>query len=86
MAQTIEQKIAEAEAELNRLHKQAKSLADGQKIVFGGMLLAAARHDPKIARWVLQEAEKSVTRPVDIRRVAPILEELRQLAAEKAPA
>lgn len=43
MAQTLEQKIAEAEAKLARLRKQTRELENGQKVILGGMLLAEAR-------------------------------------------
>ena len=48
MTRTIEQQIAKAEARLARLRNQSRQLENGQKIILGGMLLTAARHDPKI--------------------------------------
>lgn len=38
---TLEQQIAEAEAKLARLRNQSRQLENGQKIILGGMLLAA---------------------------------------------
>ena len=40
---TLEQQIAEAEARLARLRTQSRQLENGQKIILGGMLLAAAQ-------------------------------------------
>jgi hypothetical protein len=76
---TIEQQIAEAEARLARLRTQSRQLETGQKIILGGMVLAAARHDPRIRSWVIQEAGKAVTRDVDRKRLEPLLNELRAL-------
>lgn len=74
---TPQQQIAELEAKIARLRQKDRALENGQKIILGGMLLAAARHDPKMAQWVLSEAGKAVTREVDQKRLAPLLDELR---------
>lgn len=79
MPQTLEQKIAETEAKLARLREQGRKLENGQKIILGGLLLNAARHQPRIRRWLLDEAAKVVTRDVDKRRLAPLLDELAKL-------
>ena len=79
MNRTIEQQIAEAEARLARLRNQSRQLENGQKIILGGMLLTAARHDPKIRAWVLREAEKAVTRDINKKRLQPLLEELKAM-------
>lgn len=76
MAQTLEQKIAEAEARLARLRDQSRKLENGQKVVLGGLLLNAARHQPQIRKWLLDEAAKTVTRDADKARLAPLLAEL----------
>lgn len=82
MAQTIEQKIAEAEAKLNRLRQQSRQLENGQKIILGGLLLNAAQHQPNIRKWLLDEAAKVVTRDVDKKRLAPLLHELAKMPQE----
>ena len=79
ITRTIEQQIAEAEARLARLRNQSRQLGNGQKIILGGMLLTAARHDPKIRAWVLKEAEIAVTRDIDKKRLQPLLEELKTM-------
>ena len=81
---TIEQQIAEAEARLARLRTQSRQLENSQKIILGGMLLAAARHDPKMRAWVIKEAEKAVTRDIDQKRLQPLLEELKAMGDQKA--
>lgn len=69
MAQTIEQKIAEAEAKLARLRQQSRALENGQKIILGGMLLAEARKEPRIRQWLIDKAGELVTRDVDRKRL-----------------
>ena len=79
MALTIEQKIAQKEAELARLRNQSRALENGQKIILGGMLLAEARKDAKIRHWLLSMVQATVKRDVDQRRPAPLLDELAAL-------
>ncbi len=83
MAQTLEQKIAEAENKLARLREQSRRTENGQKIILGGMLIHAARKDDKIRAWLLEEAERSVTREVDKKRLAPLLDILRRTPEAK---
>lgn len=79
MAQTLEQKIAETEAKLARLRKQTRELENGQKIILGGMLLAEARREPRIRKWLIDTAAKEVTRETDRKRLQPLLIELAEL-------
>jgi len=44
--------------------------------VLGGLLLNAARHQPRIRKWLLDEAANTVTRDADKARLAPLLAEL----------
>jgi hypothetical protein len=76
MALTIDQKIAQKEAELARLRSKGRSLENGQKIILGGMVLAEAKKDPKIRQWLLEMTKLTVKREVDIKRLTPLLEEL----------
>ena len=85
MALTIEQKIAQAEADLARLRTKAREVDTGRKIILGGMLLAAARRDPKIRAWLLAEAEAQITRDHDRKRLEPTLAELRSLPMAPEP-
>ncbi len=77
MAHSLHQKIAEAEARLARLREQSRKMENGQKIILGGMLINAARKNPKIRQWLLDEAEKSINRDVDKKRLEPLLDTLR---------
>lgn len=82
MALTIEQKIAQKEAELARLREKSRSLENGQKIILGGMLLAEARKDPKVRQWVIDMARAMVKRDVDQKRLGPLLAELSALGGQ----
>lgn len=81
MALTIEQKIAQKEAELARLRSKGRALENGQKIILGGLVLAEAKKNPRIRQWLLQAAQEHVNREVDQKRLAPLLDELRALDA-----
>ena len=81
---TKKQEIAELEARLARAKTEDRAMETGQKIILGGMLLQAARKDPKMAAWVIEEAERVITRKIDQKRVAPILEELKAAPAVTA--
>jgi hypothetical protein len=45
---TPKQQIAELQAKIARLKAKETALENGQKIILGGMLLAAARQDQRI--------------------------------------
>lgn len=84
---TPKQQIAELEAKIARIRQKETALENGQKIILGGMLLAAARQEQRIRQWVIKEAQK-ITRPADVKRIGPLLDELRAIEAEavKTPA
>ena len=83
MARTLEQKIAALDAKIARLRNQYRRLETGQKIILGGMLLNAARQEPTVRAWLLKEAQRTVTRNVDKKRLAPILDEMTSLVTAK---
>ena len=76
---TIEQQIAAKEAELNRLKDKQRKLENGQKIILGGFLLNEVKADAKIRTWLLRRVAETVTREVDKKRLAPLLEELQAM-------
>lgn len=75
---TIEQKIAQKEDELSRLREQKRSLANGQKIILGGMVLAHAEKDADFRKQLIELADKTITREADKKRIDPLLEKLRK--------
>ncbi len=76
---TIEQQIADKEAQLTRLRDQKRQLETGQKVILGGLLLSEAKEDAKIRTWLLRRATAKVTREADVKRLAPLLEELQNM-------
>jgi hypothetical protein len=82
MAQSLQQKIAAIEAKLARLRNQSRQLETGQKIILGGMLLNAARHEPRIRQWLIAESHRAITRDIDKKRIAPLIAELESLSAQ----
>ena len=85
MSQTLEQKIAEAQAKLARLRNQERQLENGQKIIAGGMFINLAKKDPKIRQLFVETAEKTVTREADKKRLEPLLKELREIKHTEPP-
>jgi hypothetical protein len=83
MARTLEQKIAALDAKIARLRHQSRQLETGQKIILGGMLINAARENHRIREWLLEEANKVVTREADKKRLAPLLDDLNKLKSKK---
>lgn len=79
MSQTLEQKIADTEAKLARLRQKSRAQENGQKIIMGAMLINAAKKQPQIRKWLLEEAEKVIIRDVDKKRIESLLNELREM-------
>ena len=79
---TIEQKIARKEAELNRLKEQSRKLENGQKIITGGMMLSIARNNPQRAKTLLEDIEREVTKKADLDRMQSVIDELKAIISE----
>ena len=82
MARSIDQQIAEAQAKLNRLKSRQKAADTRRKIIVGAVVTTEALKDPKIARWMAGTLRKNVTRDVDPKEVAGLLDELDAKAAQ----
>jgi hypothetical protein len=82
MARSIDQQIAEAQAKLNRLKSRQKAADTRRKIIVGAVVTTEALKDPKIARWMASTLRKKVTRDVDLKEVAGLLDELDAKAAQ----
>lgn len=76
MARTIEQQLAEATNKLQRLKAKKKTRDTRLKIVVGATLIAEARNSPQFAALVVKALQARVTRPVDLKEVGPLLDEL----------
>lgn len=75
----LDQKIAAAEAKLERLRNKSRALETGQKVILGGLLLARAREDAQIRAWLLAEAQTHITREADAKRLKPLLAKLAKM-------
>ncbi|WP_454770845.1 mobilization protein [Escherichia coli] len=78
---TLEQKIADAEARLQRLKAKSRSLDTAQKVVVGAALLARVRkpEEVQLRAWLLQFMRPEVTRQADVTRILPLINELEAL-------
>lgn len=79
---TIEQKIARKEAELNRLKEQSRKLENGQKIITGGMMLSIARKDTQRAKTLLEDINREVTKKADLDRMKSVIDELEAIISK----
>ena len=79
MSRTLEQKIAEAEARLQRLKAKSRSLDTAQKVIVGAALLAKVRKPVQLRAWLLQFLKAEVTRQADVTRILPLINELEAL-------
>lgn len=82
MTKSIEQKIAQKEAEIARLKDQARKKENGQKIIIGGLMLSVAKDDSRVAKQLLQLIENRITRKTDLDRLDNIIDELTKKANE----
>lgn len=73
----VDQIIATLEAQLAHQRERKRKLFDGQKVVIGGMMLSLAERDEGIRRQLIGWMEKQVTRPADVRRIRPVIEQLK---------
>lgn len=76
---TTAQLIAEREADLARLKAKDTQLANGQKIILGGMLLSLAKKDTNLANTVLGWIGDNVKRKEDKKRLEPVIAELEEI-------
>ncbi|EIG7642262.1 mobilization protein [Escherichia coli] len=81
MSRTLEQKIAEAEARLQRLKAKSRSLDTAQKVIVGAAMLARVRRpeEEQLRAFLLQFLRKEVTRQADVNRLQPLINELEKL-------
>ncbi len=81
MSRTLEQKIADAEARLQRLKAKSRSLDTAQKVIVGAALLAKVRkpEEVQLRARLLQFLKAEVTRQADVTRILPLINELEAL-------
>lgn len=76
MARTIEQQLAEAEAKVARLKTRQKAQETRRKIIVGAVVIADALRTPESAKRLAAVLRKGVTRDIDQREIASLLDEL----------
>lgn len=79
---TLQQKLAQQEAELNRTKERIRKLENGQKIITGGMMLSIARNNPQRAKTLLEDIEREVTKKADLDRMQSVIDELKSIISE----
>lgn len=82
MSKTLDQQIAEAEAKLARLRQRERSKDTRRKIIIGGLLISEALAKPDGAAKLLRLIDLKVTRDVDKADIAPLVAQLREVAAK----
>ena len=78
---TLQQKLAQQEAELNRTKEKIRKLENGQKIITGGMMLSIARNNPQRAKTLLEDINRELTKKADLDRMKPIIDELKAVVS-----
>lgn len=84
MSRTVDQKIAEAEAKLQRLKVQKKANATRRKIIVGSIVITEGLNSPRFAKWLAETLRKRATREVDQKEIADLLAQLDSKASEQA--
>jgi len=81
MARTLEQKIAEAQANLARLKDKARSEDTRQKIVVGAAVISQALRSPSLAGRLLAILDAEPLRDHDKKAIAGLVDTLQSVAA-----
>jgi hypothetical protein len=66
----VDQEIALLEKKLAQKRESKRANENGEKYIIGGMMLALAETDPAARKRLLELAQKHVTRPADVKRIA----------------
>lgn len=82
MARTLEQKIAEAQANLARLKDKARSEDTRQKIVVGAAVISQALRSASLAGRLLAILEAEPLRDHDKRAVAGLVDKLKEISSK----
>lgn len=82
MALTLEQKIAEAQANLARLKDKARSEDTRQKIVVGAAVISQALRSASLAGRLLAILEAEPLRDHDKKAVAGLVDKLKEISSK----
>lgn len=78
MTRTLEQKIAEKQAQIAVLKEKARTKDTAQKVIIGGMMLSVAKDDSRVAKQILELIETQITRKPDLNRLDNVIEDLKK--------
>lgn len=81
MARPIEKRLADIQRQATRIEKLQRQQVNGERFVVGALMIAAAKRDPAVRALLIREIENQSMRDMDQRRIAPLLDELRELAS-----
>ena len=76
MARSIDQQIAATQAKLARLKTKQKASETRRKIIVGSVVISNALREPDKARALAAMLRRAVTREVDQKEIAGLLDEL----------
>ena len=82
MARSVDQQIAETQAKLARLKQKQKASETRRKIIVGSVVIANALKEPDKARALANMLRRTVTREVDQKEIAELLDELDETASK----
>ena len=82
MSRSIDQQIAQTQAKLARLKSRQKASETRRKIIVGSVVISNALREPDKARALAALLRRLVTREVDQKELAGLLEELDEAAAK----
>jgi hypothetical protein len=82
MARDIDQQIAATQAKLARLKERQKASETRRKIIVGSVAISNALKEPDKARALAAMLRRTVTRDVDQKEIAGLLDELDEVAAK----
>ena len=80
MARNIDQQIAETQARLARLKDRQKASETRRKIIVGSVVISNALREQDKARALAAMLRRTVTRDVDQKEIAGLLNELDEVA------
>ncbi|AXJ97495.1 hypothetical protein [Sphingomonas sp. FARSPH] len=79
MARPIKARLFELELKAARLRTLRRKQINGERFVIGALMIEAARRDPVVRDLLLAEVEREPMRDMDRERIAPLIDELREL-------
>lgn len=77
----IEARLNEVQLKMTRLESLQRKQVNGERFVVGALMIEAARRDPLVRKMLLALFDQQDMRDMDRRRLEPLVDELRKLAA-----